>query len=94
MCRVRETLLIEEPAGIFPAISKATSARRMPPVLVRPENMDSPAPLLTEPIASSYKVLSLLGDREMVASSAFGYEGGFTLGNMPVNETIEATRSE
>jgi hypothetical protein len=46
MVKVRVTLLIVEPAGMAPAMSKRNSARRMNPSLVMPEKRFVPAPQL------------------------------------------------
>ena len=59
--------MIVDPAGIAPATSKASSARRMAPVAVLPAKMPMPAPL-DLPLLSLKIVLSFNG--ASVTSSA------------------------
>ena len=51
---VSSTPVMVEPAGIDPAISNATSARRIELLIceLRPANIAEPAPLLREPAGS------------------------------------------
>src|SRR5512138_1476539 len=59
-----------EPAGTFPATSKAITPRRIFPASVFPAKKWAPAPLLKLPVALSYSVLSWLVTRVTVAASA------------------------
>ena len=63
MFRLKVTPRIVEPAGIFPAISKASTPRRSSPMAVSPAKKWLPSALLTSPSVGSYsyRVLSLIG---------------------------------
>ena len=57
--KVNNTLSIDAPLSIFPAISNARRPRLIMPLAVLPTKKWAPFPLLRAPVSLSYSVLSL-----------------------------------
>ena len=87
-----ETLLMVAPAGMLAAMSKAITARRLKPSLVRPVKMYSPAPLLVAPVALSYRVLSFeAGITTVIAPATAGASRALAARSRPNGRAPRAT---